>query len=143
MDLVCVAGLLIGLALVVRADLAEFRIPDAVSLPLIAGGLLCSWWHGAAGSALIGAAVGYLSFVAIEILYRRVRGRDGLGRGDAKLFAAAGAWVGWSGLAPVLLIGAGSALAWALVTGNRDAPLPFGPFLALGLLSVYAVRMSI
>ena len=68
-------------------------------------------------------------------VYRRLRGREGMGLGDAKLLGAAGAWVGWQGLAGVLLIAAVTGLATAVVlrrTSLSDA-LPFGPFLALGI----------
>ena len=55
--------------------------------------------------------------------------------GDVKLFAAAGAWVGWQGLPSVLLIGAATGLAAALILGRArpDQPVAFGPYLALGL----------
>ena len=61
------------------------------------------------------------------------------GLGDVKLFAAAGAWVGWQGLPSVLLIGAATGLAAALLLARAKGPpgprepVPFGPYLALGL----------
>ena len=83
-----------------------------------------------------GAACGYLGLWLVALIYRRLRGRDGLGLGDAKLLAAAGAWVGASGLPSVL---AGAALAALAAAGgltlagtrlDRHSALPFGPFLA-------------
>ena len=69
--------------------------------------------------------------------YHRVRRREGIGIGDAKLMAAAGAWVGWQGLSSVLLIAAAVGLAVAFAArGRGPAPqdeVSFGPFLALGL----------
>jgi leader peptidase (prepilin peptidase)/N-methyltransferase len=53
--------------------------------------------------------------------------------------AAAGAWVGWQGLAAVILYGAGTGLAWALAVAyrsgrlDREMPMAFGPFLGFGL----------
>ena len=75
----------------------------------------------------IGAAAGFAVFWSIGAAYRRYRGRDGLGGGDAKLLAAAGAWVGWQGLPLVVLIGAGATpaavvLVAALVLGNAELP---------------------
>ncbi len=73
----------------------------------------------------------------VGALYRWVRGRDGLGEGDAKLLAAIGAWVGLEGLPTVLLGAALTGLLWALWLRLRGAALtattalPFGPFLAL------------
>ena len=70
-------------------------------------------------------------------------GREGLGLGDAKLFAAAGAWVSWEGLPSVLLLAAAGALAWHLGAarwgGRRleGRELPFGPYLAAALWLVW------
>jgi len=78
-----------------------------------------------------------LSLAAIAALYRRLRGREGLGGGDAKLLAASGAWLGAAALPQVILLAAVSALAAAAclrLTGIRlgiHSALPFGPFLAL------------
>jgi leader peptidase (prepilin peptidase)/N-methyltransferase len=85
----------------------------------------------------LGAALGYLSLLAVAALYRALRGRDGLGRGDAKLLAASGAWLGASALPQVILLAALSALAAAgclWLAGAKlgaHSALPFGPSLAL------------
>ena len=120
-------------------DIRRWLLPDSLTLPLVIAGL-------AAGAALVpeqltdralGAAVGYLSLRAIALLYRVLRGREGLGRGDAKLLAASGAWVGASALPQVVLVAAISALFAAACLRLAGIPvgalsaLPFGPFLAL------------
>jgi len=64
--------------------------------------------------ALIGAALGYSVFVAIAFAFKKLRGVDGLGRGDAKLLAAGGAWVTWSGLPQIVLIASLLGIAFAL-----------------------------
>lgn len=134
----CLALLAVLLAWIVVEDMRRLRIPDAASLTLIAAGLACTALHGDVVAAAVGAVCGYGFMVAVERLYLRLRGRDGLGRGDAKLFAGAGAWVGWQLLPMVLLIGAGAGLVFALARGRPDAPVPFGPFLALGIAVVVA-----
>ena len=120
-------------------DLQTFRLPDAVTLPLAAVGVLHAsladappLWH------LASAAIGYLALYAVSFAYRHFRGRDGLGLGDAKLLGAAGAWVGAEALPSILLMAAVSALLVILVlriAGHKlssgDA-IPFGPFLAVG-----------
>ena len=130
----------LGLALIVLCwiDIRQMILPDWLTLPLQAAGLLAGFLeHRPLVPLIVGLATGYLSFVGIEWTYRRVRGRDGLGRGDAKLFAAAGAWVGWAGLPSVILIGCPAALAFVLARRwPADRPLPFGPFLALGFFMV-------
>jgi leader peptidase (prepilin peptidase)/N-methyltransferase len=91
----------------------------------------------------IGAAAGYAFFCLVGVAYRRLRGRAGLGGGDAKLLAAAGAWVAWQGLPSVVLLGA--LTSFAVPLGQRlggralrlDARIPFGPGLCLGLWLVW------
>lgn len=134
-----------GLTLLSAIDVQSFRLPDALTFPLLFAGLAIAGlqgfdpfvWQSAS------AALGGLSLFAIGWLYRHLRGRDGLGLGDAKLFAASGAWVGAEGLASVLLIACVSALAAVLVWRMRNeniggqSALPFGPFLALGTWAVW------
>ncbi len=122
-------------------DFREFLLPDALTLPLIPVGLLVAYFldpllilhH------VIGAAGGYLFLVIVEFAYKSLRKREGLGRGDAKLFAAAGAWLGWEALPTVLFLAAASALIYVLFNSFKTAKaissgtkLSFGPFLALG-----------
>jgi leader peptidase (prepilin peptidase)/N-methyltransferase len=122
-------------------DIRRFILPDALTLPLIIGGLAACWWSTptALPAHAAGAAAGYLSFRLIALAYRHIRNRDGLGQGDAKLAAAAGAWVAWEGLPSVVLLAAGaglivgSLLAFARRRLDARMPIPFGPCLALGL----------
>lgn len=132
------ASLTLGamLAAIAVIDLRTLRIPDALSLPLIAMGVIWGgWFEDANGAAhLLGACAGYASLAGFGALYFRLRGREGLGLGDAKLFAAAGAWLGWQALPLVLTLAAAGGLAFALATRRaRDARMAFGPWLALGV----------
>jgi leader peptidase (prepilin peptidase) / N-methyltransferase len=124
-------------------DLATLRLPDALTLPLIAAGLICAAvfrWDGSSALDLRGriaaAALGYGLLYGVAWLYHRLRGRHGLGLGDAKLLAASGAWLGLEGVSPTLLVASLSALGAALVSYLAGRPLtaetrvPFGPFLA-------------
>lgn len=122
-------------------DLRSLFLSDALTLPLIPAGLAaCLWlepeaiWEHALASL---AAAGLLAGVALA--YRRARGRDGLGFGDVKLFAAAGAWTGAMGLGTVLL--------WAVMVNvpliaierlsgrevSAETRVPMGTGLAAGL----------
>jgi leader peptidase (prepilin peptidase)/N-methyltransferase len=113
-------------------------LPDVLTLPLIALGLAAAWGlaPGELWDRAVGAAAGYLVLWLVAWVYRRLRGREGLGLGDAKLLAAAGAWVGASGLPSVLSGAAIAALAAAGIMHlagrrlDRYSALPFGPFLA-------------
>lgn len=126
-------------------DARDLLLPDALTLPLIAAGIGVALWIGVPSPMdhLIGAAAGGLVPVALRALYFRVRHREGLGLGDAKLLAAAGAWVGWQGLIGVVLIGSTIALVATLTLAvierrlDRQREIPFGPFLCLGFWLVW------
>jgi leader peptidase (prepilin peptidase)/N-methyltransferase len=120
-------------------DLRCWLLPDALTLPLIIAGLAASFIFDPDQlvNRALGAALGYVSLMTIAALYRALRGREGLGGGDAKLLAASGAWLGAAALPQVILLAALSALAAAgslRLAGIRlgiHSALPFGPFLAL------------
>ena len=126
-------ALLLAIAVI---DLRTLRIPDWLSLPLIAAGLARTAFVAPERlpAHALGAAAGYAVLGLFGALYFRLRGRDGLGLGDAKLFAAGGAWLGWQPLPAVLAVGAVGGLVFALATGlGRSARIAFGPWLALAI----------
>jgi leader peptidase (prepilin peptidase)/N-methyltransferase len=143
-----VLSALLGWALLVLAvtDRREFLLPDAVTLPLIAAGLGAVLWldPGSLRDHAIGAALGWVGFAGLAALYRRLRGREGLGQGDAKLLAAGGAWLGWSGLPGVVLIASLLGLTEVLLLAIRRGEMPsaarriaFGTWLAAGIWLVW------
>ena len=90
--------------------------------------------------AVWGAVAGYLSLWLVYHGFRLLTGKEGMGYGDFKLFAAFGAWFGWQALVPIILmasvIGAIIGIAMKLTSGLREGGyVPFGPFLALGGLT--------
>jgi leader peptidase (prepilin peptidase)/N-methyltransferase len=135
----CVLGW--GLLALSLIDAKHFILPDILTLPLIAAGLMVTYFIDTdrvlAHFLAAVIAGGILTLVAI--LYRVLRGREGLGLGDAKLYAAGGAWVGLGGLTGIILIACFVALAWALIQCAAHRRLSgtmriaFGPFLALGI----------
>jgi leader peptidase (prepilin peptidase)/N-methyltransferase len=91
----------------------------------------------AIAEAVLRGAVLALIFLALRELYRRLRGREGLGLGDVKLAGAGGAWLGWSMIPIAVEIAALGALAYYGVrhfAGARPlratSRIPFGLFLA-------------
>ena len=105
-------------------DLRSFRIPDILSLPLIAAGITLAILVPGVNAVdhLAGALAAYLLFAAVGEIYFRSRGIDGLGLGDAKLFAGAGAWLGWQNLPIVLLVAATGGLIHALLRPKAEDP---------------------
>lgn len=121
----------------------DFRtqlLPDALTLPLLWLGLLLAlvpvFVH--VHTALIGAAAGYLSLWSVYWLFRLATGKEGMGHGDFKLFAVAGAWMGWIALLPIIILAALSgaivgAMALKVRGQDRSMPFAFGPFLAIAM----------
>ncbi|NNE58600.1 MAG: prepilin peptidase [Hellea sp.] len=130
------AGLLLILSII---DLKTFRLPNLLTILLTVTGLLQAHFIlDQLKESILGAAIGFTIFVAIEILFKKIRGKDGLGRGDAKLLAGGGAWCGLYGLPFIVLIASGMGLIGALFPSIRENErIPFGPFLALGILIVW------
>ena len=139
-----------GLLALAWIDAETFLLPDVLTLPLILAGLGAAWmlqWPPLVDAAA-GAAVGYLAFRVVALAYRWVRGRDGLGGGDAKLLAVAGAWLGWQALGDVVLGAALAGIFWFVATRPANRPdeqivagpaeLPFGPALAI---AIWLVRL--
>lgn len=129
-----------ALAWASAVDIDRFLLPNALTLGLAFVGLGGGALRGtdALIASALGAVIGYAMLAGAGWLYHRLRGRDGLGLGDAKLLGAAGAWLGWPALPTVLLLASCAALilvgAGALIRRKLDraAPIAFGPFLAAG-----------
>jgi leader peptidase (prepilin peptidase)/N-methyltransferase len=126
---------LLSLALI---DWDTTLLPDDLTLPLLWLGLIAAamkWIPVDLNSSLWGAVAGYLSLWSVYWAFKLVTGKEGMGFGDFKLFAALGAWFGWQTLIPIILlasvIGAVVGIAMKFSTGLREGGyVPFGPFLA-------------
>ena len=124
-------------------DIDHQLLPDNMTLPLVWLGLLLSLAPTVPSiglpvdprSSIIGAAAGYLSLWSVYHAFRLLTGKEGMGYGDFKLFAALGAWLGWQMLLLIILLAAFSGaviglLMIALRGRDRNIPIPFGPYLA-------------
>jgi leader peptidase (prepilin peptidase)/N-methyltransferase len=139
-------GLLITWALIALTgiDIDHQLLPDGITLPLMWAGLLAAVIVGpiagspipvSARDAIMGAASGYVSLWLVFHAFRLITGKEGMGYGDFKLFAALGAWLGWKLLPLVILLSAAAGavlgILMILLRGrDRSAPMPFGPYLA-------------
>jgi leader peptidase (prepilin peptidase)/N-methyltransferase len=118
-------------------------LPDDLTLPLVWAGMCAAalGWSGLAlPHALWGAVAGYLSLWLVYWGFKLLTGKEGMGYGDFKLFAALGAWFGGQALIPIILmasiIGAVVGIAMKLSSGLREGGyVPFGPFLAMAGLT--------
>ena len=132
-------ALLLSFALIALAciDLETRLLPDAVTLPFLWLGLAINLFgvYTTLPSALIGAIAGYGVLWSVFQVFRFFTGKEGMGHGDFKLLAMAGAWLGWESLPLVILFSSATALfvggtMIALGYRERSSPMPFGPFLA-------------
>lgn len=120
-------------------DLRTQLLPDQLTLPLMWLGLVGSMdnLYLPAKPALIGAALGYVSLWSVWWLFKQLTGKEGMGHGDFKLLAALGAWCGWKGILPIVLLssllGAVIGTAWLLANRRRvfSTAIPFGVYLAI------------
>ena len=119
-DLVASAVLASVLLALSYTDLRTGLLFDAMTLPLILLGLGYAAWNGAVLMSVAGAIVGYALVAGLAAYWRRARGYEGIGLGDAKLLAAGGAWVGLAGLPILLLIASGTGLIAALTVSKKD-----------------------
>lgn len=138
------------LLLISLIDGEHFWLPDGLTWPLAATGLGAAFLLGrpAVADSLIGGVAGFGTLWLLAWVYRRVRGRDGLGGGDPFLLGAGGAWVGWAGLPGILLWASATGLslvAAKVLTGGRVSGsdrLPFGPCLAVGIWATWLLTRS-
>jgi leader peptidase (prepilin peptidase) / N-methyltransferase len=143
------------MALITLTDLRHFIIPDVLSFPSVPLGILANIavfhgddWTAGLIESLLGAVLAGGSFYALRAAWLRLRGFEGLGLGDVKLAAAAGAWLGPALLAPACLAAALAGLAavgvMALLPGKRvemQDHIPFGSFIAPVVLLFWCWRL--
>jgi leader peptidase (prepilin peptidase)/N-methyltransferase len=120
-------------------------LPDALTYPLLWLGLIVSlsspvWSEGASpvtpADSIVGATLGYLSLWSFYWLFKLLTGKEGMGYGDFKLFAALGAWMGWRMLLPIIIFAScvGALIGIAMILrrrAGRETQIAFGPFLAI------------
>lgn len=146
------ASIILGWAMLAIAisDARSFRIPDVISLPMAPVGLLVTYWlsrdHEMLFEHFAYASLAAAALYGLNVAFRRFRGRDGLGLGDVKLVAVAGAWTG-AGVANVVLIASMTAIAVVLLAAlceqrdvRRDLAIPFGVYLAPAIWLIWCLK---
>lgn len=147
-----IAGAVFGWLLLALAalDIVAFWLPDRLTGLLAVAGVVA----GASGIApaledrALGGVAGFVALWLVATAYRRVRGREGMGGGDPKLFGAIGLWLGWRMLPAVLMLAALAGLGVVLsayLRGRamtRDTALPFGALLAIAAYPAWLVMIG-
>ena len=122
-------------------DLKYFIIPDSLTFPLMIIGFVKSFDPNLNTSifpnyinSLIG---GYLIIWLIIYFYKKIRRKEGMGLGDAKLLAAMGFWFGWAGIPFIIFISSSVALILTIPllvnqTRKMSSKIPFGPHIIVG-----------
>ena len=121
-------------------DLRDFLLPWPLTLLLALTGLALD--PDLLLDHAIGWGAGFAAFTALRLGYRRLRGQDGLGEGDAWLLGGLGAWLGWQALPDLVLLAAGAGLAVTVAVRlvhrrTLAAPLPVGPWLGLAGYAIW------
>lgn len=138
-------------------DARHFIILDILCLPAIPAGLGVVWILTPAAFTnqrvmehLAAAILAAGGFYLIRFLYFQVRKREGLGLGDVKLAAVAGAWTGLQGISTVILLACFGAFCFVLyqrVAVNKQMTattvLPFGAFLAPAIWLVWVLGIML
>ena len=127
-------------------DLKHFIIPNELTFPLMAIGLLKSFDPNLNQylfpnflNSLIGGVAGYIIIWMIIFIYKRLRNKEGMGLGDAKLLSAIGFWFGWISIPFILFFSSFIALVLAIPSlinksKNLSSQISFGPYLILGCI---------
>jgi leader peptidase (prepilin peptidase) / N-methyltransferase len=140
----CAAAVTFALIALTGIDIDHQLLPDSITLPLLWAGLAAAVIIGpipgaalpvAPQDAIMGATAGYSSLWLVFHAFRLLTGKEGMGFGDFKLFAALGAWMGWKMLPLIIILSAatGAILGVLMIVlrgRDRSAPMPFGPYLA-------------
>ncbi len=136
-------------------DLKHFIIPNSLTFPLMFIGFIKSFDPNLDNflfpnyiNSLIGGVIGYLIIWLIIFVYKKVRNKEGMGLGDAKLLSAIGFWFGWVSIPFVLFLSSIIALGFSLPSlvnksKNLSSQIPFGPYIILGITLYIFVKHMI
>ena len=127
-------------------DLKHFIIPNELTFPLMLIGFVKSFEPNLNQTifpnyinSLIGGVFGYLIIWLIIFFYKKVRNKEGMGLGDAKLMAVVGFWFGWASIPFTIFISSFVALIFSipsLIKKNKNmaTQIPFGPYIIIGCI---------
>ena len=134
-------------------DLKHFIIPNELTFPLMFIGFVKSFYPNLDTvifpnfiNSLIGGALGYIIIWTIIFLYKKIKNKEGMGLGDAKLLSAIGFWFGWISIPFVIFLSSIIALLFVIPSLMKkskklSSQIPFGPYIIIGTL-IYLIFKS-
>ncbi len=136
LQMVCALGLTWALIALTGIDFDTQYLPDRITLPLAAAGLLVNTQSlfVSPGQAIWGYVIGFLVLWIVYILFKLITGKEGMGYGDFKLLAALGAWLGPMQLPLIILLSSfvGAIIGIVLLKVRKEnQPFAFGPYIAI------------
>jgi len=134
-------------------DLKHFIIPNVITFPLMALGFFKSFDPNLSYlfpnylNSLIGGAFGYGIIFSIIYFYKQVRKKEGMGLGDAKLFAVIGFWFGWISIPFIVFLSSVVALisvvpSLIMKSKQMSSEIPFGPYIIIATLVFITFKES-
>jgi len=127
-------------------DLKHYIIPNELTFPLMVIGFIKSFDPNLNQTifpnyinSLLGGIFGYSIIWLIILFYKKVRNKEGMGLGDAKLMAVVGFWFGWISIPFTIFISSVVALILVIPsllkkTKDMSAQIPFGPYIIIGCI---------
>ena len=127
-------------------DLKHYIIPNELTFPLMVIGFIKSFDPNLNQTifpnyinSLLGGIFGYSIIWLIILFYKKIRNKEGMGLGDAKLMAVVGFWFGWISIPFTIFISSVVALVLVIPsllkkTKDMSAQIPFGPYIIIGCI---------
>ena len=126
-------------------DLKHYIIPDVLTFPMMALGFLKSFDPNLNPifpnyiNSLIGGIIGYEIIWLLIFFYKKIRKKEGMGLGDAKLLAVIGFWFGWISIPFVIFLSSVTALMFVIPdllkkSKKLSSQIPFGPYIIIATI---------
>ena len=137
--------LILSFIIIFFIDLKHYIIPDILTLPMMVFGFLKSFDPNLNPifpnyiNSLIGGIIGYGIIWLLIIFYKKIRKKEGMGLGDAKLLAVVGFWFGWYVIPFIIFLSSSLALIFVIPDllkkkKKLSSQIPFGPYIIIATL---------